>query len=158
MGVMAKFLCMVVLIWRPVSLAPSAREPRLSLAAQMPSYFYQAADGTYSFGYDIFDPDSGNKQFRSEERYPNGTVVGSYGYNDALGKSRRYNYIADERGYRVASEKLIKETYSLPIIDEPPTESSVSWTRPPKRNNSKPKPLERRKFNYLQPPTNYLLY
>lgn len=56
--------------------------------------------GTYSFGYDVSDADSGNTQFRNEERYPNGTVVGSYGYIDPSGKPVRYKYIADERGYR----------------------------------------------------------
>lgn len=52
------------------------------------------------FGYDVFDPETGNTQFRSEERYPNGTVVGSYGYMDALGRSHRYDYVADDKGYR----------------------------------------------------------
>lgn len=55
---------------------------------------------TYSFGYDISDPNTGNFQYRSEERYPNGTVVGSYGFVDPTGAPRTYNYVADEKGYR----------------------------------------------------------
>lgn len=56
--------------------------------------------GTYSFGYNVLDPETGNSQYRTEEKYPNGTVVGSYGYIDPRGKPRRVDYVADEKGYR----------------------------------------------------------
>ncbi|CAG4977221.1 unnamed protein product [Colias eurytheme] len=141
-----------------------ARHPRLSLAAQAPHYFYRGNDGTYTFGYDVLDPESGNTQFRNEERYSNGTVVGSYGYIDALGKPRRYDYIADEKGYRVVSAKLQQEPYIAPpvnVLEEPSTEAAVAWTRPPKRKGVKKvtKPaVERRIFNSYQPLSHYLLY
>lgn len=56
--------------------------------------------GTYSFGYDIDDPDTGNVQFRQEERHPNGTVTGSYGLLQPDGHVRVVHYIADKHGYR----------------------------------------------------------
>lgn len=55
--------------------------------------------GTYSFGYDTRDQEKGN-QFRTEERYPNGTVAGSYGFVDDKGKLHQYRYVANEKGYR----------------------------------------------------------
>lgn len=54
----------------------------------------------YEFGYDVSDPATGNKQYRSEQRHPNGTVTGNYGYVDPSGTPRKYRYIADEGGYR----------------------------------------------------------
>ncbi|CAK1553800.1 unnamed protein product [Leptosia nina] len=122
----------------------------------MPSYFYRGRDGTYTFGYDVLDPETGNTQFRSEERYPNGTVVGNYGYIDALGRSRRYDYVADDKGYRVTSNKLRQESYHAPssLVKEPATEEPVVWTRPPKRKTlNKTKTIEKRQFNRIQPPT-----
>ncbi|XP_038210553.1 pupal cuticle protein Edg-84A-like [Zerene cesonia] len=152
------------LLWINSAMASPVRHPRLSLAAQAPNYFYRGSDGTYTFGYDVLDPESGNTQFRTEERYSNGTVVGSYGYIDALGKSRRYDYIADEKGYRVVSAKLQQEPYIAPpvnVIEEPSTEATVAWTRPPKRKGVKKvfnPAIERRIFNSYQPLTHYLLY
>ena len=55
---------------------------------------------TLSFGYDVSDPATGNNQYRSEERHPNGTVVGRYGYVDPYGRPMKYKYIADKFGYR----------------------------------------------------------
>jgi Insect cuticle protein len=57
--------------------------------------------GTYAFGYDIDDAQTGNTQFREEERLPNGTVIGKYGYVEPDGNIHVVNYIADERGYRL---------------------------------------------------------
>ncbi|XP_011311480.1 uncharacterized protein [Fopius arisanus] len=42
---------------------------------------------TYVFGYD-----TGNGQFRYEERHHNGTVTGHYGYYDSRGRLRKINY------------------------------------------------------------------
>lgn len=64
------------------------------------NYFRTGHPGTYSFGYNVLDPETGNSQYRTEEKYPNGTVVGSYGYIDPRGKPRRVDYVADEKGYR----------------------------------------------------------
>lgn len=56
--------------------------------------------GAYSFNYDISDDRTGNSQYRTEERFPNGTVSGAYGYVDAFGAPQRFRYIADQAGYR----------------------------------------------------------
>ncbi|XP_050342400.1 pupal cuticle protein Edg-84A-like [Nymphalis io] len=135
------FLLVTMLYTNELGAAP--RKPRLSLAAQNPSYYYSDVDGilgTYSFGYDVLDPETGNTQFRTEERYPNGTVVGSYGYIDSRGRSRRFDYIADEHGYRVSNEGAVNEKYvQIPAdIRSTSTESSVSWSRPGRVNKKKP--------------------
>lgn len=64
--------------------------------------------GTYAFGYDLEDPKTGNIQFRQEEKYMNGTVVGSYGYVDPDGNARITHYVADEDGYRYEGEDVLK--------------------------------------------------
>ncbi|XP_041976449.1 uncharacterized protein LOC121731159, partial [Aricia agestis] len=137
------------------------RRPRLTLASDSPNYYYTNIDdkpGTYSFGYDFVDPNTGNTQFRTEERYPNGTVVGTYGYTDPRGRSRHFQYIADEKGYRIKSEPK-KEAYTSYAIPET-TESSITWTRPnkPKNKISYSNSFPRREYNKLQRPSVYLLY
>ncbi|KAJ2938284.1 hypothetical protein O0L34_g17633 [Tuta absoluta] len=100
----ALFMLSSLLAVSHARLIAAPRTARLSLNEPTPYYFNNNIDGhpgTYSFGYDVKDPSSGNNQFRTEERYPNGTVVGSYGYVDAWGKPQRYRYIADAKGYRV---------------------------------------------------------
>lgn len=52
------------------------------------------------------DAETGNTQFREEERHPNGTVTGSYGYVDPFGKAQIVHYIADERGYRYEKNSI----------------------------------------------------
>ncbi|XP_050514576.1 uncharacterized protein LOC114334953 isoform X2 [Diabrotica virgifera virgifera] len=42
--------------------------------------FQPNGQGTYSFGYEIEDPDTQNIQFRDEERKADGTIIGSYGW------------------------------------------------------------------------------
>ncbi|KAJ3653406.1 hypothetical protein Zmor_012660 [Zophobas morio] len=90
------------------SSAPAAA--RLSLV-DWNSYNYHEPQGpgTYAFGYDIDDASSNNVQFRNEERHPNGTVTGSYGYVAPDGNVRVVNYIADQNGYRFKSVEIINE-------------------------------------------------
>ncbi|XP_008193009.2 larval cuticle protein 1 [Tribolium castaneum] len=92
----------LLIVWLRLC-APAAR---LSLA-DWNSYNYRepSGPGTYAFGYDIDDSGSGNVQFRNEERHPNGTVTGSYGYVDPEGRVRIVRYIADQRGYRATVEE-----------------------------------------------------
>ncbi|KAJ8972077.1 hypothetical protein NQ314_000390 [Rhamnusium bicolor] len=56
--------------------------------------------GTYAFGYDVEDPETNNIQFRDEERHPNGTITGSYGYLRPDGMVHIAHYVADDKGYR----------------------------------------------------------
>lgn len=81
--------------------ASALRKPRLSIV-DWDQYSTREEDGkgTYSFGYDIEDAETNNIQTRSEERYPNGTVVGTYGYVQPDGSVLMVNYIADVLGYR----------------------------------------------------------
>ncbi|XP_045446362.1 larval cuticle protein 16/17-like [Melitaea cinxia] len=137
-------------------LIAAPRKPRLSLAAQNPGYYFSNIDGipgTYSFGYDVFDPDTGNNQFRSEERYPNGTVVGSYGYVDPRGRSQRFDYIADENGYRVLHDAPVKEKYVQTTTEgkNTLTEPSITWSRPRKNNKKKTNTINT-PLNILEPP------
>ncbi|XP_026328983.1 uncharacterized protein LOC113236968 [Hyposmocoma kahamanoa] len=109
------------------------RQAKLSLTDPMPYYYINNIDGhpgTYSFGYDISDPSTGNTQFRTEERYPNGTVAGSYGYVDAWGTPQRYRYIADARGYRITKERPFKPYIPPSTITQIPVDSSITWSRP----------------------------
>ncbi|XP_059052315.1 uncharacterized protein LOC131846916 [Achroia grisella] len=125
------WMCETRMIWTP-------RQGRLSSAISVPSYYYTNIDGypgTYSFGYDTYDAATGNMQFRTEERYPNGTVVGSYGYVDPRGRTQRYTYIADEKGYRLISNSPKSTTRPPAKINDIPTEPSITWTRPKKNKN-----------------------
>ncbi|KAG6461544.1 hypothetical protein O3G_MSEX012698 [Manduca sexta] len=98
-------LHVILLFWLCLEVYSAPRKPRLSVADDTYSTYFlrniKGSPGTYSYGYDISDPVSGNIQFRSEERYSNGTVVGSYGYVDAVGIPHTYRYVADENGYRL---------------------------------------------------------
>ncbi|XP_067001104.2 cuticle protein 19 [Anabrus simplex] len=75
--------------------------------------------GTYAFGYDIDDAKTGNTQFRQEERFPNGTVAGSYGLVEPDGNVRVVHYVADHLGYRVMIENSPKSRRVLPSAVEP---------------------------------------
>ncbi|KAJ8731855.1 hypothetical protein PYW08_014585 [Mythimna loreyi] len=115
------------------------RSPRLTLAENTPNYIYNNFDGNpenvLSFGYDVADPATGNNQYRHEERHPNGTVIGRYGYVDPYGRPVKYTYIADKFGYRVFSDEATQRPIPIPQADEP-TEPSITWTRPPKPNGN----------------------
>ncbi|XP_053602738.1 uncharacterized protein LOC128670785 [Plodia interpunctella] len=116
------------------------RQRRLTSAESVPSYYYtniNGVPGTYSFGYDSFDPATGNTQYRTEERYPNGTVVGSYGFVDARGVPQRFKYVADQSGYRVMSDPVYNTVpQPIELMSVEPTEPSITWTRPRRPNKS----------------------
>lgn len=54
----------------------------------------------YSFSYSATDPRDGSSHARSETSDVTGRVVGFYTLRTADGRSRRVNYVADERGFR----------------------------------------------------------
>ncbi|XP_045621937.2 uncharacterized protein [Procambarus clarkii] len=63
-----------------------------------------------------------NGQYRKEKRLDDGTVIGTYGWVDATGLLRLYDYIADTKGYRIVRQKTMK----VPKITEPPPETPVT--------------------------------
>lgn len=68
-------------------------------------FLYILGPGTYSFGYEIDDPTTQNRQYRSEERLRNGDVRGSYGVLNADGTITQTTYVADRNGYRPHVER-----------------------------------------------------
>ncbi|KAK3929246.1 hypothetical protein KUF71_017706, partial [Frankliniella fusca] len=54
-------------------------------------------DGSYSYGYEGADG-----SFKIETKFPNGEVLGKYGYVDDSGKVREVEYGASKRGFEVA--------------------------------------------------------
>lgn len=56
--------------------------------------------GTYAFGYNIQDHKTSNVQFKNEERHPDGSITGNYGYLLPNGNVQKVTYIADKFGYR----------------------------------------------------------
>ncbi|XP_072396895.1 uncharacterized protein [Diabrotica undecimpunctata] len=66
--------------------------------------FQPNGQGTYSFGYEIEDPDTQNIQFRDEERKADGTIIGSYGWVKPDGNIIMVRYIADQKGFRASVE------------------------------------------------------
>ena len=49
-----------------------------------------------------------NGQYRKERRLDDGTVFGTYGWVDPLDILRLYDYIADDKGYRILKQKVKK--------------------------------------------------
>ncbi|CAH0728887.1 unnamed protein product, partial [Brenthis ino] len=153
MDFVLKVLLIVMVVWTN-KLTAAPRKPRLSLAAQSPSYYFKDVDGilgTYSFGYDVRDQQTGNIQFRTEEKYPNGTVVGSYGYVDPTGKSQRFDYVADGEGLLHGGSLTQNYEQSPSQIHTISTEPSISWSRPRKPHKKKTQPLKTLS-NILVPP------
>lgn len=81
-------------------LNPNIRYSAVDWDTSVYSFRDQDGPGSYSFGYDIEDAETNNLQTRSEERFPNGTVTGHYGYLQPDGIVLMVNYIADTKGYR----------------------------------------------------------
>ncbi|KAH1013875.1 hypothetical protein HUJ04_002802 [Dendroctonus ponderosae] len=103
--------CLIILFysfWPVAKCMPALKEPRLSLADVATSYNIREPEGpdTYAFGYDINDPDTENVQFRDEERKPDGSVVGKYGWLGMDGTAYIVNYVADSRGYRASVDTV----------------------------------------------------
>ncbi|XP_073951623.1 uncharacterized protein [Choristoneura fumiferana] len=151
-----KILLLVVPCQIAARVLTGTRQARLSLAEpEVTSYYNTDIDGhpgTYAFGYNVADWSGGNSQFRNEQRYPNGTVVGDYGYRDANGRPHHYRYIADERGYRVMRDR--PRMYSPPAITNPSANyqegNEITWTR--KKPNTA---LKNKKMPY---PGKYIIY
>ena len=47
-------------------------------------------------------------QYRREQRHPDGSVTGTYGWVDPNGVLRLFDYISDNQGYRIAQQRLFK--------------------------------------------------
>jgi len=67
-------------------------------------YHVQTDDGNQRF----FKYQTWSGQYRKETRLDDGSVVGSYGWIDANGILRMYEYIADNKGYRVTKDRAFQ--------------------------------------------------
>jgi len=67
-------------------------------------YHIQTDDGNRRF----FKYQTWSGQYRKETRLEDGSVVGSYGWIDANGILRIYEYIADDQGYRVTKDRAFQ--------------------------------------------------
>uniref|UniRef100_A0A182NJA0 Cuticular protein RR family n=1 Tax=Anopheles dirus TaxID=7168 RepID=A0A182NJA0_9DIPT len=94
-----------------------------TLDSPMYNFIDPYGPGTYAFGYEIEDPQSGNVQFRDEEKLKNGTVRGSYGYMQPDGSVIITNFVADDAGYRAKTE--IKRANGQTIASFPAPAPSV---------------------------------
>jgi hypothetical protein len=83
-------------------------------------YHIQTDDGDRRF----FKYQTWSGQVRKEDRLDDGTVVGSYGWVDANGILRLYDYVADDNGYRIVKTRLVdvKKQQLLPPDLEPTPE------------------------------------
>ncbi len=66
-------------------------------------YHIQTDEGDQRF----FKYQTTSGQFRKEDRLADGSVAGTYGWVDANGILRLYDYVADKSGYRVLSTRMI---------------------------------------------------
>ncbi|XP_042862205.1 uncharacterized protein LOC122247214 [Penaeus japonicus] len=80
-------------------------------------YHIQTDDGSERyFRYQTYDG-----QYRKEKRLDDGTVIGTYGWVDATGLLRLYDYIADLSGYRIVRKKTLKmpQQPRAPVTEAP---------------------------------------
>uniref|UniRef100_A0A182Q0G0 Cuticular protein RR family n=1 Tax=Anopheles farauti TaxID=69004 RepID=A0A182Q0G0_9DIPT len=94
-----------------------------ALESPMYNFIDPYGPGTYAFGYEVEDPQTGNVQFRDEEKLKNGTVRGSYGYMQPDGSVIITNFVADDGGYRAKTE--IKRANGQTIASFPAPAPSV---------------------------------
>uniref|UniRef100_A0A182PCE3 Uncharacterized protein n=1 Tax=Anopheles epiroticus TaxID=199890 RepID=A0A182PCE3_9DIPT len=95
-----------------------------TLESPMYNFVDPYGPGTYAFGYEIEDPQTGNVQFRDEEKLKNGTVRGSYGYMQPDGSVIITSFVADEGGYRAKTE--IKRANGQTVASFPAPAPSVA--------------------------------
>ena len=67
-------------------------------------YHIQTDSGNQRF----FKYQTWSGQYRKETRLDDGSVVGSYGWIDANGILRIYEYVADDKGYRVTKDRAFQ--------------------------------------------------
>ncbi|XP_037799596.1 uncharacterized protein LOC119594603 isoform X2 [Penaeus monodon] len=80
-------------------------------------YHIQTDDGSERyFRYQTYDG-----QYRKEKRLDDGTVIGTYGWVDATGLLRLYDYVADLSGYRIVRKKTLKMAQQprAPVTEAP---------------------------------------
>ncbi|KAH8339068.1 hypothetical protein KR074_002043, partial [Drosophila pseudoananassae] len=116
--ILATKVCSMLAHPFPIKSEAYAETPEKSESgkAKVSSYFLQEPYGpnTYSFGYEINDPQTHNSQFREEKRFVNGSIQGSYGYARPDGKIELTSYTADEeKGYSAKSKTFQKEDEKL---------------------------------------------
>ncbi|XP_013178197.1 PREDICTED: cuticle protein 16.8-like [Papilio xuthus] len=167
MALLLKVLVIVSVMLYNKGVQSATRIKRLSLAEPMPTHYYgQGGPGSYSFGYEVSDPETGNIQYRKEERFPNGTVIGSYGYLDPFGRTRNYQYVADGDGYRVISNTPREDSFEIFNGQKASTESSITWTRPAKKKKKTQEAMptnvlnlltNKNKYYQLKPPSYYAI-
>ncbi|KAK3859418.1 hypothetical protein Pcinc_034464 [Petrolisthes cinctipes] len=84
-----------------------------------------------------------NGQYRKEKRLDDGTVLGTYGWVDAVGVLRLYDYIADAQGYRIVRRRTMKVAIPTP---PPPTTTTTTTRAPPTRP-----PVGIQRVTFVQP-------
>ena len=93
-------------------------------------YHIQTDEGDRRF----FKYQTWSGQYRKETRLDDGSVVGSYGWIDANGILRVYEYVADDRGYRITKDRAFQ------VQENATTEGQISFTQPIAEKNSETVP------------------
>lgn len=94
-----------------------------------PTQFHiQTDDGDRRF----FKYQTWSGQVRKEDRLDDGSVVGSYGWVDANGILRLYDYVADSQGYRIVKTRHIdvKKQQQTALFEEVPEPAVVVKKKP----------------------------
>jgi hypothetical protein len=82
------------------------------------------------FGYHTGQGDKDNS-FREEQRLPDGTVKGAYGYVDASGKKHIVKYTAGKDGFKVEGD-VNAEIAAASQATHPPPEAAPTTVAPPR--------------------------